>query len=194
MILNDLQYRFSPCNGLTDMRSGQTDQAEMPDGISQQNIGESPRANPIPLLLLATLLGLGLASVFGGQPSRVTHSMGNQTHLSVKVPHILRNGVFFETVIEVRADRQIEQLAIAVSDPLWRDMTINTMIPAASEESYKRGAHIFSFGKLEAGESFRFKIDGQINPPLFAGTRGEIAAFDGDRKLVATPVVMRVLP
>ena len=87
-----------------------------------------------------------------------------------------------------------DDLVIAISAPLWRQMTINTMIPAASEESYSQGAQRFSFGKLEAGDSFRFKIDGQINPSLFAGTRGEIAVLDGDRRIVGTPVTMKVLP
>ena len=73
-------------------------------------------------------------------------------------------------------------------------MTINTMIPAASEESFKGGAYRFSYGALRAGETLVVKIDGQINPPLFAGTEGEIALFDGERRLGGMPLKIKVLP
>ena len=172
-----------------------TDQDGYPNGISQRNIVGSRRGpRTAPLLLLCALMGAGLAGALGGQPSPVVQSKHDGTTLSVKAPHILRNGLFFETVIEVKSHQPVDDLVIAVSDQLWRDMTINTMIPAASEESFKQGFHRFSFGRLDAGEALRFKIDGQVNPPLFAGTQGEIAAYDGDRKLVGTPVTMRVLP
>jgi len=174
---------------------GPADPEGYPNGISQRNIAGSRRGpRAVPLLLLCALMAAGLAGALGGQPSPVVRSSHDGTTLSVKAPHILRNGLFFETVIEVRSRQPVDDLVIAVSDQLWRDMTINTMIPAASEESYKQGFHRFSFGKLDAGEALRFKIDGQVNPPLFAGTRGEIAAYDGDRKLVGTQVSMRVLP
>ncbi len=171
------------------------DRDDYPNGISHRNIAGSRRGPRVaPLLLLCALMAAGLAGALGGQPSPVIKSSHDGATLSVKAPHVLRSGLFFEMVIEVRSSQPVDDLVIAVSDQLWRDMTINTMIPAASEESFKQGSHRFSFGKLDAGEAMRFKIDGQINPPLFAGTYGEIAAYDGDRKLVGTQVTMRVLP
>lgn len=38
------------------------------------------------------------------------------------------------------------------------------------------------------------KVDGQINPPLTLGTRGEVVLLDGARVLARVPVTMRVLP
>jgi hypothetical protein len=73
-------------------------------------------------------------------------------------------------------------------------MTINTMTPAPGEEQFKDGAFRFDYGPLKAGETLDIKIDGQINPPLFAGTRGQIALFDGERELAATPLHITVLP
>lgn len=165
-----------------------------PEGITEEHETSGRRANPLPLIILTALLGAGLSGFFGGQPGERRTAQGEGVELSVRTPAVLRNGMFFETLVEVRPARPIGDLVIAVSDGLWREMTINTMIPAAQEESHESGFQRFSFGRTDAGQTFRFKVDGQINPPLFAGTNGEIAVFDGERKLVDVPVRMKVLP
>lgn len=167
---------------------------QAPDGIADEHAQDHGRANPAPLVLLAALLFLGLAGLLGGQPDEARRAQGEDVTLSVRTPHLLRNGMVFETVVKATPKRPIGDLVIAVSAPLWREMTINTMIPAAGEESHKGGYHRFSFGPVAAGETFLFKIDGQINPPLFAGTGGAIIALDGDRELASVPVEIRVLP
>src|SRR3546814_4548345 len=86
---------------------------------------------------------------------------------------------------DLTAEAPLDDAVIAVTPALWHDMTVNTMIPAPAEESFKDGYFHFSYGPLDAGERLHVKIDGQINPPLFAGTRGEIAVFDGDRRIGA---------
>ncbi|WP_293977194.1 hypothetical protein [Sphingomonas sp.] len=169
-------------------------EAQAPDGITQEHESNSRRANPWPLILLAVLLGAGLTGLFGGQPAIVRQASNDLVSLSVRTPETLRNGMAFETIVEVTPHRPIDDLVIAVSDGLWREMTINTMIPAAGDESHKSGFHRFSFGEAEPGETFRFKVDGQINPPLFAGTSGAVLALDGERRLAAVPVRIKVLP
>src|SRR3546814_13021689 len=81
--------------------------------------------------------------------------------------------------------------AIEVSPSLWRDMTINTMIPAPAEEFFEKGGYRFAYDRMPRGKRLLIKIDGQINPPLFAGTRGDIAVYDGERRLGAMPQIGR---
>lgn len=167
----------------------------MPDGIALENIvHRRQRANPLPLALLAALLGAGLAGLLGGASDNVRVAHDEAASISVRAPEILRSGMVFETLVEVRPTRSVDDLAVGVSDTLWRQMTINTVLPTAEKEDYRDGWHRFSFGPARAGEIVRFKIDGQINPPLFAGTSGEIVAFDGERKLAGLTLRMRVLP
>lgn len=78
--------------------------------------------------------------------------------------------------------------------PLWRDMTINTMIPAPADEVLKSRSYRIVYGPLAAGDTLQVKIDGLINPPLFAGTRGTIALYDGDDMSGRLPLRIRVLP
>lgn len=151
-------------------------------------------ASPISILLLGGLLlaaGLGLT---GGQPSPPKMIDFGDARLVVKTPTTIRNGEFFETDLTLTAQTPMADAVIAVSPGLWQDMTVNTMIPAPAEESFENGHFRFSYGALGAGESLHVKIDGQINPPLFAGASGEIAVLDGSRRVGAVPLRIKVLP
>ena len=119
---------------------------------------------------------------------------GPAATLTAAIPDRLRNGEFFEMRLRVAATRPIADATIAVPPGLWRDMTINSMVPAASEEAFKDGAYRFRYGALKAGETLEIKIDGQINPPLTVGTKGEVALYDGTTRIATLPVRIRVLP
>ena len=151
-------------------------------------------ASPISILILGGLLVAAGFGFTGGQRSPPRTADLGEARLTVKTPTIIRNGEFFETDITLTADAPLEDAVVAVSPALWQDMTVNTMIPAPAEESFKDGHFHFSYGPLGAGDSLRIKIDGQINPPLFAGTRGEIAILDGSRRIGAMPLRIKVLP
>lgn len=168
-----------------------------PDGIAEPQARQriwDRHASPISILLLGGVLALALAGFAGGQPSPTTAADFGAATLSVRTPAVIRNGEFFETEIRVTAAVPLEDVGIAVSPGLWRDMTINTMIPAAREESFAGGRFRFAYGELTAGGALTVKIDGQINPPLFAGNEGDIALYDGDRLIGRTRLRIKVLP
>lgn len=151
-------------------------------------------ASPISILILGGLLLAAFLGFTGGQPSTPKSADFGDARLVVKTPTTIRNGEFFETDITLTAGVPIEDAIIAVAPTLWQDMTVNTMIPAPAEESFEDGLFHFSYGPLDAGDSVHVKIDGQINPPLFAGTKGEIAVFDGGRRIGTMPLRIKVLP
>lgn len=139
--------------------------------------------------MLAALLG-----AFGGGKARNVVADSAAATLEVHTPRVLRNGLFFETRIQATAKAPLADAVIVVPASLWRDMTINTMIPAPSEEKAEKGAFRFSYGAMKPGDMLDIKIDGQVNPPLFAGNRGTIELHDGERMLVRAPVEITVLP
>ena len=167
-----------------------------PDGIDPMHA--EPRGGAwrrwIAIMLLAGVMIAALLGTFGGGKARPLIVESPGARLEVATPRTIRNGEFFETRLRVAARAPIGKTVIAVEAGLWRDMTINTMIPAPGEESFKDGAFRFDYGPLAAGETLDIKIDGQINPPLFAGTRGRIAVFDGERELTGVPLHITVLP
>lgn len=139
--------------------------------------------------MLAALLG-----VFGGGKARSIAADTPAARLEVHTPRVLRNGMFFETRVHLAAKAPIADAVVVVPASLWRDMTVNTMIPAPSEEKSEKGAFRFSYGAMKPGDTLDIKIDGQINPPLFAGNSGRIALHDGDRSLAHVPINFTVLP
>ena len=151
-------------------------------------------SSPISIVLLGSLILMALSGLVGGQPSTTRTSRFDGASVTIKTPHTIRNGEFFESQITVDATADLENATLAITPGLWRDMTINTMIPAATEERFAAGAFRFSYGPLPRGEVLRIKIDGQVNPPLFAGTSGEVRLYDGARRLGAMPVSIRVMP
>ncbi|MGV3456634.1 hypothetical protein [Sphingomonas sp.] len=170
-----------------------------PDGIVPAHADPATgtdrgRRRWLALILLSALMIAALLGVFGGGKARPLTTTTHAATLEVRTPRVVRNGVFFETLVRVTARAPIEKAVIAVDATLWRDMTINTMIPAPSEESVKDGGFRFDYGPLKPGETLDIKIDGQINPPLFAGTEGKIAVLDGERPLAAIPLHITVLP
>lgn len=162
-------------------------------GPSRQRFWDR-HASPISILLLGSLLLSAVLGFTGGQPSLPHTADFGDARLTVKTPTVIRNGEFFETDVTLTADAPLDDAVIAVTPSLWHDMTVNTMIPAPAEERFADGHFRFSYGPLDAGERLHVKIDGQINPPLFAGTEGEIALFDDDRLVGSMSLHIRVLP
>lgn len=169
-----------------------------PDGIDDRHArtpsGLIGHASLISLLVLGALMALAMSGALAGDRSATQTLAGPVARLEVTSPDRLRNGVFFETRIAVTARRDIADLVIAIPPGLWQDMTINTMIPAAAEETFADGRFRFSYGRLAAGDRLEVKFDGQINPPLTLGTRGEVALFDGERMIGRLPLSTTVLP
>lgn len=166
-----------------------------PDGIAPSDAdGHGARFNWMSLAVLGAIMLAALLGAFGGGKARGMLADAPAAQLEVHTPRVLRNGVFFETRIRVTAKAPIANAVIAVPTTLWRDMTINTMIPAPSEEKAEKGAFRFSYGELKPGDTLDIKVDGQINPPLFAGNSGSVELHDGDRPLVRVPVEITVLP
>lgn len=150
--------------------------------------------NPAAVLAIAIFLGLALAGIFGGQPHPTRVIETPSATITLQFPETLRNGEFFEMRASITAKRPIQDLGIGISHSYWRDLTINTMLPAPSEEKSEQGRYMLTYGPLKAGETLTLKIDGQINPPLFAGTRGQLFVMDSDDQLATVPLNLRVFP
>ena len=147
------------------------------------------RIAPLSLVLLAALFGL-----LGGAPAPTLRTGNAAATLAVTTPDLLRNGMFFETRIAAVARAPIDDAVIAIPAALWRDATVNTLIPAATEEEFVDGEFRFHFGPRATGETLGMKIDGQMNPPRFTGASGRLRLLDGDREIAAVPLSLKVIP
>ena len=170
--------------------------ARLPEGIEEKHVlkRHGSLAGAVPLLVLTVVMAAALLGAFGGTGPDRLRAESPEAELTVSVPLTLRSGVFFEMGIRVSARNHLDDAVIAVDPALWRDMTINTVMPGSAEEAFEDGLFRFHYGSLDAGQRLELKIDGQVNPDLFAGTGGEVELLDGKRTLVTVPVKIKVLP
>lgn len=169
----------------------------IPDGIEERHHrlpGPLRRPTLASLVVTGAILLAAIAGYAGGTPNPNHVIDSPAARLEVTTPSILRNGLFYETRIHIVPHRAFDDLVLGVEPSLWRDMTVNSAIPAAEKESFGGGLFRLSFGPAKAGEPIELKFDGQINPPLFGGNRGRIALFDGERPVTSLNLATRVLP
>jgi hypothetical protein len=170
--------------------------ANAPDGIGEQHLRSAAawrrHASPLSLVAFGAVLLLGFTGSLGHE--RDWEATAGGASLAVHMPEIIRSGEFFEMRIDVESDEPISELVIGVDQAIWEDVTVNTLIPAATEESSEDAEFRFTFAELAAGTPFLFKIDAQLNPDILGGNGGTITLYDGETRLAETTVAMTVLP
>lgn len=178
-------------------RGSEKESLDSPEGIERRHIHEAGGGRmhgwpfgPIGLGVLVIASALGW---FGTETLAV--GSGDGVTFSVDAPTRIRNGEFFEMTFTVETSRDIEELVLGVDEGIWTDLTINTVIPAPSSETFAGGAWQFSFGPLRPGDTFSVKVDGQINPDHQLTTNeGRVTAADGEEVLADLEHAMEVLP
>lgn len=145
------------------------------------------------LAILGSVLAVGLSGAVGGSESAERASSDIAT-LEFRGPATIRNGEYLEMTVGMSARRDVANAALEIDAAYWRNVTLNTMIPAPEKEELKDGVMRFEFGPLRAGESAAIKIDGQVNPHRFGPSRGDFVFLDEDRELVRLDRELRVIP
>jgi hypothetical protein len=171
-------------------------ESAFPDGITDAHLRESRswrrHASPLPVVVLGAIVVVALAGLLGHE--RDWTATGSGTTLAVHLPETIRNGEFLEVRIAIERDTDISELVIGIDQALWEDITINTMIPAASDETSRDGEFLFTFGQLDPSTTFLLKVDAQVNPDIVGGNAGTIKVYDGEEPIVEQDVEMMVLP
>jgi hypothetical protein len=167
-----------------------------PDGIGEEHVsphgGLARHASPLSLVVFGSVLVLGALGFLGHERDWLAE--GDGIDLAVHAPEITRNGEFFEMRITVATTAAIENLVIGVDQALWEDVTVNTMIPAAAEETGVDGEFRFTFGPIAPGTTFGMKVDAQVNPDIVGGNEGTLTVYDGERPIATVDVGIMVLP
>lgn len=174
---------------------------DTPYAVGSQHFGRSQLSRwrtPLAVLAMGTVLLLAATGVLGGGPSHVERASAAGVQAEIQYDPIVRSGNWFETQVTVRSAADVKDLTIAVDAPLWRQLSIDTMVPDAESAEAVDGRFAYHFGEVKAGEAFRLKLDGQIQPGLMREQSGIIRVLEGAvepaRELVAVPMRLRVLP
>ena len=167
-----------------------------PDGIEEKHVqpvaGWRRHASPLSLAVFGGVVLLAMTGFLGHE--RTWTAEGAGTTLSVHMPELIRNGEFFEIRVAVESQEPIGELVVGIDQAIWEDMTINTLIPAATDESSEDGEFRFTFAELAPGTRFLLKIDAQVNPDILGSNEGSITLYDGEAPLSEVQVDLGVLP
>ena len=173
-----------------------TQSTPYPDGIDERHVrplaGWRRHASPLSLAVFGAVVALALSGLLGHE--RQWEAQGRSTSLTVHMPEIIRNGEFFEMRVAIESGEAIGELAVGIDQALWEDMTVNTLIPAATDETSEDGEFRFTFAELAAGTPFLLKVDLQVNPDILGGNQGVVTVYDGEDELTRVGVQITVLP
>ena len=167
-----------------------------PDGIREDHArpleGWRRHASPLGLVVFGAVIGLAMTGILGHE--RDWRADANGVVLQIHAPETTRSGEFLEMRVRVTSAVPIGEFAIGVEGSLWEDLTVNTLIPAATEEESANGEVRFVFAALAADTAFDLKVDLQVNPDIVGGNDGRVTVYDGERALVGTRISIMVLP
>jgi len=149
---------------------------------------------PLAVLVLGGTLIAALSGILGGGAARHVEVRRPAVGGELVYDPIVRSGNWYETTVSVRPAADVKDLTVAVDDPLWQDMSIDTLAPDAESAESVDGRFRYHFGEVEAGKPFRLKLNGQIQPGMLRRQSGRIHVLDGDRTLLEFPVTLTVLP
>lgn len=167
-----------------------------PDGIGEEHErpleGWRRHASPLGLVVFGAVIALAFTGILGHE--RDWRADANGVVLQIHAPETTRSGEFLEMRIRVTSAESIGELVIGVEGSLWEDLTVNTLIPAATEEESANGEFRFVFAALAPDTAFDLKVDLQVNPDIVGGNDGLVTVYDGEQALVGTRISIMVLP
>jgi hypothetical protein len=140
------------------------------------------------LIIVAALAGLI------GQRSGTSSAAGPAATLTLQAPKVVRGGIFFEALIEVRARTPIEHPRLVFDEGWLQGLQVNSIEPAADSESSRDGRLVLSYGSLEPGDLLRIYMQFEVNPTNIGVRPFRLELDDEERPLARIDRTIRVLP
>jgi hypothetical protein len=145
------------------------------------------------LLLLAAMLVLALANVFGQHPG-TARAESSDAALELNAPTRLRGGLMFMGRFRIEARRELQH-ATLVLDPGWvESITLNTVEPSPVGEASRDGRLALDFGHVAAGASVLAFLQFQVNPTNVGRRSQAVELHDGERRLLRLDHDVTVFP
>jgi hypothetical protein len=145
------------------------------------------------LALLSLIVVAALLDVVG-QGSSVHASGGSAATLFVDAPAHLRGGLMFTSRITVEAHQSLDDVRLLLESGWFQGVTFNGIAPQPQSESSHDGWTEFDFGRFEAGQSFSVWMSWQVNPTNVGRHAGDVALYDGGRRLALVPRTVTIAP
>jgi hypothetical protein len=162
--------------------------------VDLEGRGGGPWGRRAFILLFAALAVLALLNVFGQRGTRNVAD-APAARLEVSGPAHLRGGLYYQSLITVRARQAIEHPQLVLNRSWLDGLTINTTEPQPSQESSTGGGNLaLQYDKLDAGDVLRVWFQYQVNPTTVTRRTQVLELDDGPQKLVTLRRKFTVFP
>jgi hypothetical protein len=149
------------------------------------------RRGVIALLALVIVVAL-LGAV--GQRHETVQAQAPTASLRVKVPKVVRGGLFFQGRLDVVAHAEIRRPRIRLGDGWSEEMQLNTLEPTPAAETSTGGRLDLEYDTLRRGDRLTIWLQYTVNPTNVGERDRSVTLLDGDRELTRAPGTIRVLP
>jgi hypothetical protein len=150
-------------------------------------------ARRVVLGLIALLALAALLNVFGQEP-RSASAAGEAASLAVSAPSSVRGGLFFEGRFTIEAHEPIDDAVLVLEQGWLEGLSVNTIAPAAAEETGGDGRLVLSYGPLEAGDRLVVYMQFQVNPTNVGRRDADVTLLDGEDPIATVAHTLTVFP
>jgi hypothetical protein len=143
--------------------------------------------------LLALFVFAGLFNAFGQRPSTARAS-SPEAELQISSPTRVRGGLLWEARFTIRANQELKQATLVLSQGWLEGNTINTIEPSPVGEASRNGSLSLDLGHVPAGERHVLYIQFQTNPANVARRSVDVQLQDGEKLLLSVHRTLTTFP
>jgi hypothetical protein len=145
------------------------------------------------IAVLAAVVIAALAGAFG-QEAQTARARSAAATLTVRAPHAVRGGLFFQGRLDIVAGRALAKPRIVLGPGWTEQMQLNTIEPSPASETSSAGRLELDYDPLKAGDHLTVWLQFEANP-TGAGRRDRaVTLLDGDRALAHVPGMLTSFP
>jgi hypothetical protein len=150
-------------------------------------------ARRVAMTLLAIVVLAAVANRFG-QHATQSIASGPAATMRLTTSRTVRGGLFFQSLLEVRAVRAIAHPRFVLDRGWVEGMQVNSIEPAPVGEASRNGRVVLSYDALEAGDVLRLWLQFEVNPTNVGRRSYAVVLDDAERPVVRLAPHITVLP
>jgi len=160
------------------------DGVDVPHARDRAGHAIEPWARRVGMLMLAAVSVLALLNFFGQHASNSSVTTPVAT-LTLHTPNDVRRGLLYESRFTITAHTSLTN-AVLHLNPGWANgLTMNTIEPSPVDETSDQGSLVFTLGPIDAGDTYVFHLQYQVNPTT-AGSRTQVVSLTDGKIPVAS--------
>lgn len=136
---------------------------------------------------------LAAFNVFGQRPSSNTVT-SREASLKVYAPSRVRGGLLWQARFTIRANEEVKDARLVLSEGWLEGQTINTIEPSPVGEASRNGSLSLDLGHIPKGERYELYMDFQTNPTNIGHRNADVQLQDGERLLLSVHREIWIFP